>query len=103
MGLEVDKRLVNNKWLVKLSGEIDIYTANSLKESINNMTKENLTSIEIDAQNLDYIDSTGLGVLVNALKKVKEEGNTITLYNIKNNIQKLLEITGLNKVFIVKK
>ena len=56
----------------------------------------------LDGEELVYMDSTGLGVLISGLKKLKEKGKNIILINIRPNINKLFDITGLNKVFIIK-
>lgn len=92
---------VNKKWNVQLEGEIDIYTAGKLKEAFIKITDEKKEDIKIDAGKLDYIDSTGLGVLIGTLKKLKEAEKDIIIFNIKPSIKKLLNITGLDKIFII--
>lgn len=89
-------------WVMKPAGEIDIYTAPEFKEQLLNTIDEIDTDLLIDGEQLSYIDSTGLGVLISGLKKIKEKGNNIIIENIKPNINKLFTITGLNKVFIIK-
>ncbi len=89
-------------WVINPVGEIDIYTSPKFKELLNELIEEKKADLVIDGNDLDYIDSTGLGVLISALKKLKEEGYKITLKNIKPNINKLFDITGLNKVFVIK-
>lgn len=104
MGLKVDKSFNEEKevWVLKLHGEIDIYTAPKFKETLLNVIETRDSDIIIDGEQLEYIDSTGLGVLISGLKKLKETDNNITIINLRPNISKLFEITGLNKVFIVK-
>ncbi len=82
-------------------GEIDIYTAGKLKEKLVQMLNENNESIKINCEELEYIDSTGLGVLIGALKRVKQDSKNIIIVKPRTNILKLLNITGLNKIFIV--
>lgn len=90
-----------NLWMMNLAGEIDIYTANKLKESLTKVLNEKSESVRIDCEELDYIDSTGLGVLIGTLKRLKQDDKNIIIYKPKPNILKLLNITGLNKIFIV--
>lgn len=92
---------VNKIWLLQLEGEIDIYTSGKLKDTFMKILEENKENIKIDAEKLDYIDSTGLGILIGILKKLREEEKNITITNIKPNIKKLLNITGLDKIFII--
>jgi anti-sigma B factor antagonist len=88
-------------WIVDVIGEIDIYTANKLKETLVQILNEHSASIKINCLELDYIDSTGLGVLIGALKRLKQENKNIIISNAKPNISKLLSITGLNKIFMI--
>ncbi|MCF6465973.1 STAS domain-containing protein [Clostridium sp. Cult2] len=89
-------------WVIIPEGEIDIYTSPKLKERLVEAFNKRKTDILIDGQNLDYLDSTGLGTLISVLKKAKENDSNIYLENIKPNIRKLFDITELDKVFIIK-
>ncbi len=89
----------NDRWEVKLIGDVDIDTSQDLQESFYSILGENNKSIFINAEEVDYIDSTGLGMFIKILKKLKEEDNEITFVNPKKNVMKLFNITGLDKVF----
>jgi anti-sigma B factor antagonist len=86
---------------MKLKGEIDIYTAAEFKNQINAVIEEQPGDLYIDCSELRYMDSTGLGVLIGALKKMKEQNRNIYLENLKPNVRKLFSITGLDKIFIM--
>lgn len=86
---------------VVISGEVDIYTAQQFKEKLYCIVDNSAKEIVIDCGGLDYIDSTGLGIFVGALKKAKLSGRNICLENIRDNIRKLFNITGLDKLFII--
>lgn len=88
-------------WVVKLNGEIDIYTSTKLKEELNNLIEDKQLDIKLDCKELEYIDSTGLGVLIGILKKLKKSGKNIIIADPQLNITKLLKITGLDKIFIM--
>lgn len=90
-----------NIWLMDIIGEVDIYTANQLKETLTKILDERVKDIKINCLELDYIDSTGLGVLIGALKRLKKENKNIIIQDAKENISKLLKITGLDKIFII--
>ncbi|SKC88846.1 STAS domain-containing protein [Maledivibacter halophilus] len=104
MSLNINKTFNNEKnlWEVKLMGEVDIYNANNLKENLNNLLQEKETDIELDCEELEYIDSTGLGVLIGILKKLKNIEKNIIISNPKPNMSKLLRITGLDQIFVMK-
>lgn len=84
---------------IYITGEVDIYSSQNLKERLYNIVETKKQDIKIDCAGMNYIDSTGLGILVGALKKAKEFGSEISVINLKDNIKKLFLITGLDKVF----
>jgi len=86
---------------VVLGGEVDIYTAQQFKEKLYHIVDSSTRDLVIDCRGLNYIDSTGLGIFVGALKKTKTTGRSIILENMKENIKKLFIITGLDKLFII--
>lgn len=104
MALTVEKEYVelDNIWKILLSGDVDISSSIQLKEDLNLILDEKELSIDLDMSNLSYIDSTGLGVLIGVLKRVKKNENNIFVSNVKSNISKLLRITGLDKIFIIR-
>ncbi len=86
---------------IYISGEVDIYTSQSLKDKLYTIVDSNDSDLRIDCRDLNYIDSTGLGIFVGTLKKVRQNNKKIFLSNIKDNIKKLFLITGLDKLFII--
>ncbi|QXM07032.1 STAS domain-containing protein [Crassaminicella indica] len=103
MSIQIDKKYhqEENLWVLAINGELDIYTANELKETLMKMLDEHKENIKIDCTDLGYIDSTGLGVLIGALKRLKKYDKNIVIANPKPNVLKLFRITGLNKIFII--
>jgi anti-sigma B factor antagonist len=88
-------------WEVSLSGEVDVYNAPQLKEILHTLLDKHNSSIIIDCQGLKYIDSTGLGVLIGVLKRVKDYNGNIFIKNLKPYIKKIFTITGLDKIFLI--
>ncbi|HEY5585792.1 MAG TPA: STAS domain-containing protein [Ruminiclostridium sp.] len=96
---KVLKKLVGDDTKIVLSGEIDIYTSQSFKSELNDVVNASKGDLFIDCKELTYIDSTGLGILVGALKEIRKDNNDIYICNLKDNIKKLFLITGLDKLF----
>ncbi len=90
-----------NRWDVRLYGEVDIYNSESLKSELHALVDDKKADIVLDCTSLKYIDSTGLGVLVSALKKVKEARKQISIINLKPYIAKIFTLTGLDKIFLI--
>lgn len=92
----------NDRWEVKLIGEIDINTSDLLSEKLSKIIDEKNKSIIINADEIDYIDSTGLGMFIKIVKRLKENGNDLYFINPKKNVVKLFKITGLDNVFNIR-
>lgn len=99
--LEINEEINEGYVKIYISGEIDIYTSQKLKEKLYSYMDEYQRDLKIDCSKLNYIDSTGLGIFVGTLKKAKQYGRDIYLANLKENIKKLILITGLDKLFIL--
>ena len=89
----------NDFWEVSLAGELDVSTADELKKSLHKLVDEKNIDMRLNLENLDYIDSTGLGVMIGILKRLKIENKEVYIEKPKNNVRKIFNITGLDKVF----
>ena len=89
----------NDFWEVSLAGELDVSTADELKKSLHKLVDEKNIDMKLNLENLDYIDSTGLGVMLGILKRLKIENKEVYIEKPKNNVRKIFNITGLDKVF----
>jgi anti-sigma B factor antagonist len=95
--LETDKR--GDRSVVTLRGEIDVYTAPRLRQALIDLVEGGATQIVVDMSAVDFLDSTGLGVLVGGLKRVKSNDGELRLVVSQDRIMKIFDITGLAKVF----
>ena len=89
----------NNSWEVSLGGELDVSTADELKKELHKLVDEKNIDMRLNLENLDYIDSTGLGVIIGILKRLKIESKEVYIEKPKNNVRKIFSITGLDKIF----
>jgi anti-sigma B factor antagonist len=89
-----------NQWKLEVKGEIDVFTAKNLREKIKDIYNKKQKDIILDFKQLNYIDSTGLGVIIGAYGRMKEKNNNLIIINAKQNVLKLLTITGLDKILI---
>lgn len=101
MSININSKLdSNNKiWDINLEGELDVSTADKLKEYLNELLNQEMVDMKLNLENLEYIDSTGLGVMIGILKKLKMENKEIYIVNPKSNVRKIFNITGLDKIF----
>ena len=87
-----------DQWELTAKGEVDISTAPQLREYLDGAYKEKKADILLHLDDLNYMDSTGLGVIIGAFGRMQETENRITLVNPKSNIKKLLSITSLDRI-----
>ena len=99
MELGIDVRKVDSHSVVDVKGEIDVYTAPKLREKLIELVSEGSYDVVVNLEGVDFLDSTGLGVLVGALKRVKAHDGSLALVCTQDKILKILKITGLTKVF----
>ena len=99
MELGIDVRHVGDHSVVDVKGEIDVYTAPKLREKLIELVSEGSYDVVVNLEGVDFLDSTGLGVLVGALKRVKAHDGSLSLVCSQDKILKIFKITGLTKVF----
>jgi anti-sigma B factor antagonist len=99
MELGLDVREVDSHSVVDVKGEIDVYTAPKLREKLIELVSDGSYNIVVNLEGVDFLDSTGLGVLVGALKRVKAHDGSLSLVCTQDKILKIFKITGLTKVF----
>ncbi|OQY10443.1 MAG: hypothetical protein B6I28_01020 [Fusobacteriia bacterium 4572_132] len=102
MAWEIEK--MNDKiCLVELDSELEVYNYLEFKDEMNKVIADSYNKIIIVMKNLEYIDSSGLGVLVAILKKIKNEKGKLILTDINEEIFEILSLTSLDKVFKILK
>ncbi len=99
MDIKVETKQIKNSHIISVQGEIDVYTSPRVKETINELIEKENYNLIINLEEVRYIDSTGLGVLIGALKKVREHNGSINLICTNPQIKKIFNITGLVKIF----
>jgi anti-sigma B factor antagonist len=87
--------------VLQVSGEVDVYTAPMLREQIRDLAAKGAVHLIADLGQVGFLDSTGLGVLVGGLKRLREAGGSLTLVITAPRIVRLFQITGLTKVLAI--
>jgi len=87
--------------IVAVEGEIDVYTAPKLRDKITELVGDGVYHLVIDMEKVEFLDSTGLGVLVGGLKKVRAHDGSLELICSQERLLKIFRITGLAKVFTI--
>lgn len=101
MDLTLAIREEDGRAVVAVGGEIDVYTAPELRDRITELVSQGSYDIVIDLEAVEFLDSTGLGVLVGGLKKVRAHDGSLELICSQERLLKIFRITGLAKVFVI--
>jgi anti-sigma B factor antagonist len=99
--LTITTREAQGRTVVSVAGEIDVYTAPRLREEITELVAAGTYDLVIDMSEVEFLDSTGLGVLVGGLKKVRAHEGSLQLVCNQDRLLKIFRITGLAKVFVI--
>ena len=99
MDLTLDTREEGGRTVVAVGGEIDVYTAPKLREQLVDLVNDGRYHLVVDMEAVEFLDSTGLGVLVGGLKRVRAHDGSLRLVCTQERILKIFRITGLTKVF----
>jgi anti-sigma B factor antagonist len=97
--LSLSTRTEGDRTIVEVGGEIDVYTAPRLREQLVDLVADGKYHLVVDMERVDFLDSTGLGVLVGGLKRVRAHDGSLRLVCTQERILKIFRITGLTKVF----
>ncbi len=97
-GAEVTVERSGETATLVISGEVDLASAPGLREQFQLLDARNVV---VDLSGVTFIDSTGLGVLVAALKRTREAGGQMTLRAPSRSTRKVLDITGLSQLVAI--
>jgi anti-sigma B factor antagonist len=84
---------------VSVAGEVDLATAPELKEALGEVVSSGANGVLVDLSKASFIDSTTLGVLMGAVKRLRPDGGELVIACHDPNIRKIFEITLLDRVF----
>lgn len=90
--------LMRDSLIIQLDGDLDHHLADEMRENIDNIIEEKMIrSIVFDFTKVDFMDSSGIGLIMGRYKKMKQRG-VIAIVNPKKSIQRILLISGLHKL-----
>jgi anti-sigma B factor antagonist len=99
--LTLNTRTQGEYTVLEVSGEVDVYTAPALRDRIADLLDAGQHRLVVDLGGVEFLDSTGLGVLVAGLNRAREVGGSLLLVCPQERVLKLFRITGLDEVFTV--
>ena len=92
----------DERHVIAVAGEIDLFTAPEMKAALGEALEAGRTRIVVDLTETTFLDSTALGVLIGAVKRLRSRDGRLTIVNVDPNIAKTFEITGLDQIFTIR-
>jgi len=91
----VEVRNTDGAAVISVSGELDLASSPALEEELERVAQSEAQVVVVDLRNLEFMDSTGLSVLVRAHQRAEEKGRRLGLVNGSQQVQRLLTLTGV--------
>ena len=86
---------------VQVSGDLDLCTASELRSELSRLIDQGTKHLILDMREVEFMDSSGLVVLIHVRKRLAELGGTFALMDPTRAVQMVLAITGLTSTFMV--
>jgi anti-sigma B factor antagonist len=102
MGLKIEKETTSNEALIRVAGEVDLYSSPELRKAILKSIPSSGAELAIDLSGVTYIDSSGVATLVEGLRSSREKGAVFVLLSPSPSVMQVLELARLDSVFEVR-
>ena len=97
--MNITGRAENDITFVTITGDIDMFNAKQFKEELyGQLWKQETGGMRLDMRDVNYMDSSGLGVLFAFVKAVKKTGKIIWVTNLNDKITNVIILAGMNKI-----
>ncbi len=102
--MDIRIREMDGYTVVELEGSADLYTISDLKKALDKIIDDpKVNYLVLDLKNVEYMDSSGIGVLIRAFKKMKNKKGKFALLNVNQDIMEILSLASLDKHFTIYK
>jgi stage II sporulation protein AA (anti-sigma F factor antagonist) len=99
MVLKLEKKIDRLTLLLRLDGELDMHTAAMVRQAIDlEIEKRGIRTVILNLQDVQFVDSSGLGVIIGRYKKLLPLGGKLKITNVPPHIFKIMELSGLPKI-----
>ena len=96
-----DRPVHNGRRLISVQGELDLFTAPELKTKINGTIDAGTRELIVDLSDTAFLDSTGLGVLLAAFKRMRSCDGELVIIDSRSNVLKTFEVAGVDQILTI--
>ncbi|MFC5181776.1 STAS domain-containing protein [Actinomadura harenae] len=101
MEFAVEHRVVQDLTVVKISGEIDVFTSPRLREMLLDIIDNGGQHLVVDLGEVTFLDSTGLGVLVGIYHRLRARDGSMSFMGVNERVRRVFHVTQLTKIFVL--
>ncbi|MBI3628299.1 MAG: STAS domain-containing protein [Candidatus Rokubacteria bacterium] len=99
--MEIEVTQTGGVTLVVPKGDLDMGTADQMKRTLTELIEKGQSKLVMDLTDVAYVDSSGLGALVAAMKRARAVGGNLKLCGLQEDVRSIFEMTRLIKVMAV--
>ncbi|AZR72293.1 anti-sigma F factor antagonist [Anoxybacter fermentans] len=98
MELHIKKK--KDTLIVQIKGELDLHTADDLRQGIDQYLQKypSLKNLILDLKGIEFIDSSGLGVILGRYKTIKQRGGNLAAVAVSPRVRRIFELSGMLKI-----
>ncbi len=93
--MELQQREADSVQIIDISGDLDLYNSGKLKETINKLVASNIRGLILNFEKVDYIDSSGVGVLIYSNSLLKSNKTPFRIIQVHGSVRRVIELTKL--------
>lgn len=97
--MELKIRKNGDAYIIDVNGEMDLYNSYKLKELVMKMIEKSVKTFVINLEQVDYIDSSGIGALIYICSTIKKQNMKLAISNVHGSVKKVIELTKLMGYF----
>src|SRR5512137_2906741 len=94
--MNIDYKDIRDHKVILLNGDVDYFCVSELKNAVFKLINDRAPSIILDLNNVEYMDSSGIGLIVTAYKVMNQYGGRMGLVNVQDDVMKLLKLTTID-------
>ncbi|MCX7842736.1 MAG: STAS domain-containing protein [Clostridia bacterium] len=96
--MKAEVKEINGVKIVRMVGQVRISTQNDFKDALDEIVKDSQgRPVVLNMDGIAYMNSTGLGIIIDTYKKIKDSNGRLILCNLLPDIMNLFEVTRLNR------
>lgn len=97
--IDIDIKDNGLSFFVIIKGEIEIIYIKELKEKLTSLAEKNNKDIELDLSDVEYMDSSGVGILLNVLRILRQKGKCLYIRKLSDRVLSVLKLSSLTEMF----